>query len=75
MTNIASMLMFVFFSVFAYGATGAGKTHTMLGSKDQPGVMYQTMMGLYQHIEDMKETKTCDIAVSYLEVSCNNSIV
>lgn len=54
--------------MFAYGATGAGKTHTMLGSKDQPGVMYQTMMGLYERIEEMKDTKTCDVAVSYLEV-------
>lgn len=55
-------------TVFAYGATGAGKTHTMLGSKDQPGVMYQTMMGLYKRIEEIKDTKTCDVAISYLEV-------
>ena len=27
-------------TVFAYGATGAGKTHTMLGSQDTPGIMY-----------------------------------
>jgi kinesin family protein 18/19 len=26
-------------SVFAYGATGAGKTYTMLGSEDNPGIM------------------------------------
>lgn len=25
-------------SVFVYGATGAGKTHTMLGSEDNPGL-------------------------------------
>ncbi|KAH3877279.1 hypothetical protein DPMN_001142 [Dreissena polymorpha] len=55
-------------SVFAYGATGAGKTHTMLGSKEHPGVMYHTMMDLYARIEQMKDTKTCDVAVSYLEV-------
>ncbi|XP_052801091.1 uncharacterized protein LOC128231881 [Mya arenaria] len=55
-------------SVFAYGATGAGKTHTMLGSQDNPGVMYHTMMNLYNRIDQMKDTKTCDVAVSYLEV-------
>lgn len=26
-------------SVFAYGATGAGKTHTMLGTETEPGIM------------------------------------
>ncbi|XP_060552819.1 kinesin-like protein KIF18A isoform X2 [Ruditapes philippinarum] len=55
-------------SVFAYGATGAGKTHTMLGSKDHPGVMYHTMMDLYSRIENMRDNKTCDVAVSYLEI-------
>ena len=55
-------------SVFAYGATGAGKTHTMLGTKEQPGVMYLTMVDLYDRIDAMKDTKTCDVAVSYLEV-------
>lgn len=55
-------------SVFAYGATGSGKTHTMLGSVDQPGVMYLTMQQLYERIEQMKDEKICEVAVSYLEV-------
>nr|XP_060622067.1 kinesin-like protein KIF18A [Anolis sagrei ordinatus]XP_060622076.1 kinesin-like protein KIF18A [Anolis sagrei ordinatus] len=55
-------------TVLAYGATGAGKTHTMLGSPKDPGVMYQTMVELYASIERMKEEKHCAIAVSYLEV-------
>ena len=57
-------------SVFAYGATGAGKTYTMLGSEEQPGVMFLTMMELYRRIEAIKDDKTCEVAVSYLEVSC-----
>ena len=56
-------------SVFAYGATGAGKTHTMLGSGGQPGVMFHTMMELYRRIEELKADKTCEVAVSYMEVS------
>ena len=56
-------------AVFAYGATGAGKTHTMLGSESNPGVIYHTMIYLYKHISEMSEEKTCDVAVSYLEVS------
>ncbi|KFO89285.1 Kinesin-like KIF18A, partial [Buceros rhinoceros silvestris] len=55
-------------TVLAYGATGAGKTYTMLGSPEDPGVMYLTMMTLYNCMDRMKEDKICDIAVSYLEV-------
>ncbi|XP_061466560.1 kinesin-like protein KIF18A [Rhineura floridana] len=55
-------------TVLAYGATGAGKTHTMLGCPEDPGVMYRTMMELYNSIDQMKEEKHCAIAVSYLEV-------
>ncbi|NXC47067.1 KI18A protein, partial [Penelope pileata] len=55
-------------TVLAYGATGAGKTHTMLGSPEQPGVMYLTMMALYNCMDQIKEDKICNIAVSYLEV-------
>ncbi|NXI57650.1 KI18A protein, partial [Chloroceryle aenea] len=55
-------------TVLAYGATGAGKTHTMLGSPEEPGVMYLTMMTLYNCMDQLKEDKVCNIAVSYLEV-------
>ncbi|XP_063112824.1 kinesin-like protein KIF18A isoform X2 [Cavia porcellus] len=55
-------------TVLAYGATGAGKTHTMLGSAGEPGVMYLTMLDLYKCIDEIKEEKICSIAVSYLEV-------
>ncbi|XP_060138321.1 kinesin-like protein KIF18B [Zootoca vivipara] len=55
-------------SVFAYGATGAGKTHTMLGSEKEPGIMYFTMEELYKQIEARKEEKHCEVLVSYQEV-------
>ena len=54
--------------MFAYGATGSGKTHTMLGSDEQPGVVYHTMIDLYHRIAQMEDEKTCSVAVSYLEV-------
>lgn len=56
-------------SVFAYGATGAGKTHTMLGNEREPGVIYHTMIDLYKKINEQKEEKMFDVAVSYSEVS------
>jgi len=55
-------------SVFAYGATSAGKTHTMLGSPNQPGVIFLTMMELYKKLMEIKEEFDTDISVSYLEV-------
>jgi kinesin family protein 18/19 len=67
-TIIEGLLDGINCSVFAYGATGAGKTHTMLGTSDKPGVMFLTTMELYRCIEQLKHEKTCDIAVTYLEV-------
>ncbi|KAM9657880.1 kinesin-like protein KIF18A isoform 2-T2 [Trichechus inunguis] len=55
-------------TVLAYGATGAGKTHTMLGSAAEPGVMYLTMLDLYKSMNEIKEEKVCSTTVSYLEV-------
>ncbi|XP_045681424.1 kinesin-like protein KIF18A [Phyllostomus hastatus] len=55
-------------TVLAYGATGAGKTHTMLGSATEPGVMCLTLLELYKSMDEIKEEKVCSTAVSYLEV-------
>ncbi|KAG7315129.1 hypothetical protein KOW79_021217 [Hemibagrus wyckioides] len=55
-------------TVFAYGATGAGKTHTMLGCSENPGVMYLTMKELFERMDLIKEEKVFDLAFSYLEV-------
>jgi len=55
-------------SVFAYGATSAGKTHTMLGSPEEPGVIFLTMMELYTKMMEKKEDYDTDISVSYLEI-------
>ncbi|NXJ55473.1 KI18B protein, partial [Spizaetus tyrannus] len=54
-------------SVFAYGATGAGKTYTMLGLEKSPGIMYLTMVELYRKIE-AREEKSYEVLVSYQEV-------
>lgn len=55
-------------SVFAYGATGAGKTYTMLGDAASPGVMFYTMLELYKKINELKDEKICEVGLSYLEV-------
>ncbi|XP_072502095.1 kinesin-like protein KIF18B isoform X2 [Notamacropus eugenii] len=55
-------------SVFAYGATGAGKTHTMLGGEGDPGIMYLTMMELYRRLEAHRQEKRYEVLISYQEV-------
>ena len=54
--------------VFAYGATGAGKTFSMLGSPQTPGVIFLSMMDLYNIKESEKDERKIDVSVSYLEV-------
>ncbi|KAI5952687.1 KIP3 [Candida jiufengensis] len=55
-------------TVFAYGATGCGKTHTISGTLDNPGVIFLTMKELYEKIEELSDTKLIDISLSYLEI-------
>uniref|UniRef100_A0A146KMD8 Kinesin-like protein n=1 Tax=Lygus hesperus TaxID=30085 RepID=A0A146KMD8_LYGHE len=58
-------------SVFAYGATGAGKTYTMLGSPDNPGITYRTIVELLSQIGLMEGWKIT-IGASYIEVYNEN---
>lgn len=53
--------------VFAYGATGSGKTYTMLGTQTDPGVIIFTTMDLYKLLEE-KENKDMELSVSYFEI-------
>ncbi|XP_059490928.1 kinesin-like protein KIF18B [Neocloeon triangulifer] len=53
-------------SVFAYGATGAGKTFTMLGTPEAPGITPLLMKELYDTLQ--QENADVDVAVSYLEI-------
>ncbi len=41
-------------TVFAYGATGAGKTYTMLGTEDNPGNMFLTLQELFIKLKEQK---------------------
>ena len=38
-------------SVFAYGATGSGKTHTMTGTHKEPGLMVLTLRELFRRTQ------------------------
>lgn len=51
-------------TVFAYGATGSGKTYTMQGTKERPGVMPLAMSSIIT----MAETTQSSVEISYYEV-------
>ena len=56
-------------TVFAYGATGSGKTHTMLGSAASgPGVMPLAIEALFEAMSKQDEEHTFTLRLSYLEV-------
>ncbi|KAF3704455.1 Kinesin-like protein KIF22 [Channa argus] len=57
-------------SVFAYGPTGAGKTHTMLGSSEQPGVIPRAVREVFNLVKAKDEEEGWDysIGMSYLEI-------
>jgi len=55
-------------TVFAYGATGAGKTYTMLGTEEQPGLMMLSIEELFRQIEEQSDERDYKLRVSYIEV-------
>ncbi|XP_045115573.1 kinesin-like protein KIF19 isoform X2 [Portunus trituberculatus] len=59
-------------AVFAYGPTGAGKTYTMVGTPEQPGIMVQALNDLFQCLNDPSRTTKTKITMSYLEIYNEN---
>lgn len=55
-------------TVFAYGATGCGKTHTITGTAQQPGIIFLTMQELFEKINERSDDKVTEITLSYLEI-------
>ncbi|ODQ67364.1 kinesin-domain-containing protein [Nadsonia fulvescens var. elongata DSM 6958] len=55
-------------TVFAYGATGCGKTHTISGTREYPGIIHLTMEELFLRIDELRDTNTVNVSLSYLEI-------
>ncbi|KAK3385431.1 P-loop containing nucleoside triphosphate hydrolase protein [Podospora didyma] len=55
-------------TVFAYGATGCGKTHTITGTAQQPGIIFLTMQELFEKISERSAEKSTEVSLSYLEI-------
>ncbi|XP_057847180.2 kinesin-like protein KIN-8A [Cryptomeria japonica] len=55
-------------SVLCYGATGAGKTHTMLGTERNPGVMVLAIKDLFAKLQQLSFNGEHVVSISYLEI-------
>lgn len=53
--------------IFAYGQTSSGKTHTIHGSANQPGMIPQSVQSVFDWIEDHPEREYV-LRVSYMEI-------
>ena len=59
-------------TVFAYGATGAGKTYTMLGTESNPGIMPLTLKELFTKVKQFKSEREYKLKFWYLEIYNEN---
>lgn len=55
-------------TVFAYGATGCGKTHTISGTPQHPGIIFLTCAELFARINALSGEKEIELTLSYLEI-------
>ncbi|XP_010518835.1 PREDICTED: kinesin-like protein KIN-8B [Tarenaya hassleriana] len=55
-------------TVFAYGSTGSGKTYTMVGTQNDPGLMVLSLNTIFDLIKSDKSSNEFEVTCSYLEV-------
>lgn len=55
-------------TVFAYGATGAGKTHTMIGDSENPGLMILTFEEVFALISSLSVERQYKVKLTYVEI-------
>ncbi|WVQ71595.1 hypothetical protein IAR50_001135 [Cryptococcus sp. DSM 104548] len=54
-------------TIFAYGVTGAGKTHTMQGTKEDPGLIPRAVNAILERQAELS-TSTVEVYMSYVEI-------
>ncbi|WVF72243.1 hypothetical protein IAT40_007055 [Kwoniella sp. CBS 6097] len=54
-------------TIFAYGVTGAGKTHTMQGTSSDPGIIPRTGQAIFAKRSELRSS-TLSVAFSYVEI-------
>ncbi|KAK4477415.1 hypothetical protein RD792_016636 [Penstemon davidsonii] len=67
-STIAGVVQGLNATVFAYGSTGSGKTYTMVGTQDDPGLMVLSLNTIFNLIEKDNTSDDFEVTCSYLEV-------
>lgn len=55
-------------TIFAYGSTGSGKTYTMAGTPEDPGLMVLSLRTIFDLIAKEESVHDFEVTCSYLEV-------
>ncbi|KAG9510320.1 Kinesin-like protein KIF1A, partial [Fragariocoptes setiger] len=56
--------------IFAYGQTGAGKSYTMMGSRDEEGIIPRICNDLFTYLQSAGQDLDYTVEVSYMEIYC-----
>ncbi|XP_043282981.1 kinesin-like protein KIF19 [Venturia canescens] len=59
-------------TVFAYGATGAGKTYTMVGAPNSPGIMVRALNDIFLQSRRSPRDVQFEVTMSYMEIYNEN---
>lgn len=59
-------------SILAYGQTSTGKTFTMTGTKESPGLIPMAITDCFRYVRESQEEREYLIRISYLEVYKEN---
>ncbi|XP_073825611.1 CENP-meta isoform X2 [Musca autumnalis] len=55
-------------TIFAYGQTSSGKTYTMMGDEDNPGVMVLAAKDIFRELEQLSVHRQFLLRVGYIEI-------
>lgn len=58
--------------IMAYGVTGSGKTHTLFGTEEQPGMIPRCATYLFEVLQTLPSTSTYSVRFSMVEVYMEN---
>ncbi|KAL3205485.1 hypothetical protein MRX96_040778 [Rhipicephalus microplus] len=58
-------------TIFAFGQTASGKTHTVMGSSKEPGLIPLTIDAIFDIIQNMPEREYL-VRISYIEIYNEN---
>ena len=59
-------------TIFAYGSTGSGKTYTMFGTEDKPGVIIRAINQILNTMESNNINNEYNLQMSYFEIYNEN---